>query len=35
VTLTAAQSTILWWLDLIVLPGIVIFAGAFIWWKRR
>ncbi len=35
VTLTAAQSAILWWLDLIFLPGIVIFAGVFIWWKRR
>jgi gliding motility-associatede transport system auxiliary component len=35
VTLTQAQSTVLWWLDLIVLPGLVIFAGAFIWWKRR
>jgi len=35
VTLTEAQSRILWWLDLILLPGIVIFAGVFIWWKRR
>jgi ABC-type uncharacterized transport system involved in gliding motility auxiliary subunit len=35
VTLTEAQSRILWWFDLILLPGIVIFAGIFIWWKRR
>lgn len=35
VTMTDAQSKLLWWFDLVVLPGIVIFAGAFIWWKRR
>ena len=35
VTLTAAQSTMLWWLDLILLPGIVIVSGIVIWWKRR
>jgi ABC-type uncharacterized transport system involved in gliding motility auxiliary subunit len=35
VTLTEVQSRMLWWLDLILLPGIVIFAGVFIWWKRR
>jgi ABC-type uncharacterized transport system involved in gliding motility auxiliary subunit len=35
VTLTQAQSTFLWWLDLILLPGIVIVSGIVIWWKRR
>ena len=35
VTLTEAQSRILWLFDMIFLPGIVIFAGVFIWWKRR
>lgn len=35
VTLTNAQSTFLWWLDLILLPGIVIVSGIVIWVKRR
>jgi ABC-type uncharacterized transport system involved in gliding motility auxiliary subunit len=35
VSLTEAQSTMLWWLDLILLPGIVIVSGVVIWWKRR
>jgi ABC-type uncharacterized transport system involved in gliding motility auxiliary subunit len=35
VTLSAAQSSALKWLDQIFLPGIVILAGIMIWWKRR
>jgi ABC-type uncharacterized transport system involved in gliding motility auxiliary subunit len=35
VTLTAAQDTLLRWLDLIFLPGAVILAGVAIWWRRR
>jgi ABC-type uncharacterized transport system involved in gliding motility auxiliary subunit len=35
VTLTNAQSAIYKWIDLGLLPGIVIFAGVAIWWKRR
>jgi len=35
VTLTEGQWTALWWLDLFVLPGLVIFSGIAIWWKRR
>jgi len=35
VTLTEGQSRALWWLDLIFLPGFVIVAGVYIWWKRR
>lgn len=35
VTLTAGQATVLRWLDLFFLPGIVILAGITIWWKRR
>jgi ABC-type uncharacterized transport system involved in gliding motility auxiliary subunit len=35
VTMTEGQSRALWWLDMIFLPGIVIFAGVYIWWKRR
>lgn len=35
VTLTEGQWSALRWLDLFLLPGIVIFAGVYIWWKRR
>lgn len=35
VNLTTAQSTIYKWIDLGLLPGIVIFSGVAIWWKRR
>jgi ABC-type uncharacterized transport system involved in gliding motility auxiliary subunit len=35
VTLTQGQSSALTWLDLFILPGIVIFSGVYIWWKRR
>ena len=35
VTLTDAQSAIYKWIDLGLLPGIVIFTGVAIWWKRR
>jgi ABC-type uncharacterized transport system involved in gliding motility auxiliary subunit len=35
VTLTEAQSRGLWWFSQFFLPGIVIFAGVTIWWKRR
>jgi ABC-type uncharacterized transport system involved in gliding motility auxiliary subunit len=35
VAMTQAQSNALWWISLLLLPGAVIFAGIFIWWKRR
>jgi ABC-type uncharacterized transport system involved in gliding motility auxiliary subunit len=35
VTLTEGQASALRWLDLFILPGIVIFSGVYIWWKRR
>ena len=35
VTLTQAQSTALYWIDVVLLPGLVVFAGILIWWKRR
>jgi ABC-type uncharacterized transport system involved in gliding motility auxiliary subunit len=35
VTLTEAQSTAFKWFDLFLLPGLVIFSGIYIWWKRR
>ncbi|MGA7853494.1 MAG: hypothetical protein WCA15_09225, partial [Candidatus Acidiferrales bacterium] len=35
VTLTEAQEMALHWVDLALLPGLVIFSGILIWWKRR
>jgi ABC-type uncharacterized transport system involved in gliding motility auxiliary subunit len=35
VTLTEGQASALRWIDLIFLPGLVIFSGVLIWWKRR
>lgn len=35
VNLSEAQSAILHWVDLVFLPGLVIFSGVYIWWKRR
>lgn len=35
VTMTKSQGSALFWLDQIFLPGIVIFSGIYIWWKRR
>jgi ABC-type uncharacterized transport system involved in gliding motility auxiliary subunit len=35
VNLSEAQSAILRWVDLVFLPGLVIFSGVYIWWKRR
>jgi ABC-type uncharacterized transport system involved in gliding motility auxiliary subunit len=35
VTLTAGQASALQWVDLFLLPGLVILSGAYIWWRRR
>ncbi len=35
VNFTEAQSRELTWFSLLLLPGIVIISGAYIWWKRR
>jgi len=35
VNLTEAQGIWFKWFDLLILPGIVILSGAYIWWKRR
>lgn len=35
VILTAGQASALQWLDLFLLPGLVILSGAYIWWRRR
>jgi ABC-type uncharacterized transport system involved in gliding motility auxiliary subunit len=33
--LTESQEAAMQWITLVFLPGIVLFAGAVIWWKRR
>ncbi len=35
VNLSEAQSAALHWIDLVFLPGLVLFSGFYIWWKRR
>jgi ABC-type uncharacterized transport system involved in gliding motility auxiliary subunit len=35
VDLTEAQQRSLQWFTLLLLPGIVILTGVYIWWKRR
>ena len=35
VTLTATQQQNIWLLSIFILPGLVLGAGAYTWWKRR
>jgi ABC-type uncharacterized transport system involved in gliding motility auxiliary subunit len=35
ISLTEAQWSVLRWLDFVLLPGFVVVAGVWIWWKRR
>ena len=35
VTFTETQQRLLTWFSMLLLPGIVIIAGVYIWWKRR
>jgi len=35
VTLSEAQAIWLHWFDLLILPGLFILSGVYIWWKRR
>jgi ABC-type uncharacterized transport system involved in gliding motility auxiliary subunit len=35
VDLTEAQQRSLQWFTVLLLPGIVILTGIYIWWKRR
>jgi ABC-type uncharacterized transport system involved in gliding motility auxiliary subunit len=35
VNLTETQDRELSWFSLLLLPGIVILSGAYVWWKRR
>jgi ABC-type uncharacterized transport system involved in gliding motility auxiliary subunit len=35
VVLTQAEQNLLFWLVIVLLPGAVLAAGVWIWWKRR
>ena len=35
VTLTAAQQTVVFWMALFVIPGLLLLAGVQTWWRRR
>src|SRR5262249_20784064 len=34
ITLTAAQQTNITWLSLLIIPGSVLGAGVYTWWRR-
>jgi ABC-type uncharacterized transport system involved in gliding motility auxiliary subunit len=34
-TLTAAQFTMMFWLSLVLVPGVVMGTGVYTWWRRR
>lgn len=35
VTLSVAQQNMFFWFSVVVMPGIVLFSGLALWWKRR
>jgi ABC-type uncharacterized transport system involved in gliding motility auxiliary subunit len=35
ITLTASQTTSIFWLSIVVLPAAVLSAGVYAWWRRR
>lgn len=35
INMTEAQSHVLTWLDLFLIPGLLIISGITIWWRRR
>ncbi len=35
ITLTATQTTSIFWLSIVVLPAAVLSAGVYAWWRRR
>jgi ABC-type uncharacterized transport system involved in gliding motility auxiliary subunit len=34
-TLTANHVTGLFWLSIVIVPALVLGAGAYTWWRRR
>jgi len=35
ITLTADQQTRIFWLTVLIIPGLILFAGIQTWWRRR
>jgi len=35
ISMTEAQSAALSWLDVLVIPGLIVISGLTIWWRRR
>jgi ABC-type uncharacterized transport system involved in gliding motility auxiliary subunit len=35
ITLTADQQTRIFWLTVVIIPGLVLLAGVQTWWRRR
>jgi len=35
VTLTADQQTMVFWLSVVIIPGLLLMAGVHTWWRRR
>ncbi|HEY6466445.1 MAG TPA: Gldg family protein [Candidatus Acidoferrales bacterium] len=35
ISMTEAQSAALTWLDVLVIPGLIVISGLTIWWRRR
>jgi ABC-type uncharacterized transport system involved in gliding motility auxiliary subunit len=35
ITLTAQQETMIFWLTIFIIPGVILLAGVQTWWRRR
>jgi len=35
VTMTAGQDRMIFWFTILILPGLIFFAGIQTWWRRR
>jgi ABC-type uncharacterized transport system involved in gliding motility auxiliary subunit len=35
VTLTSDQERLIFWLTVVIIPGLILFAGVQAWWRRR
>jgi ABC-type uncharacterized transport system involved in gliding motility auxiliary subunit len=35
ITLTALQQRNMWWLAIVIVPGVIFSSGLYTWWRRR
>ncbi len=35
ITLTRQQQTCIFWLTVLIIPGLILLAGVQTWWRRR